>query len=54
MEVQEGRKGQGEVHSVVCSPRELGEEREDEDGGYGRGKLGCLLSWRAHGGLDPC
>jgi hypothetical protein len=35
MEVQEGRKGQREAHSFVCSPRELGEEKEDEDGGIG-------------------
>jgi hypothetical protein len=33
MEVQEGCKGQGEAHSLLCSPRELGEEQEDEDGG---------------------
>jgi hypothetical protein len=33
MEVQEGRKGQREAHSLLCSPRELGEEHEDEDGG---------------------
>jgi hypothetical protein len=55
--VREGRIGLREAHSLICSPRELGEEQRDEqrdeDGGYGRGKLGCLLSWRAHGGLDP-
>jgi hypothetical protein len=33
MEVQEGRKGQREVHSLICSPRELGEEHGNEDGG---------------------
>jgi hypothetical protein len=33
MEVQEGRKGQGEAHSLFCSPRELGEDQKDEDGG---------------------
>ena len=33
MKVQEGHKGPREAHSFVCSPRELGEEQEDEDGG---------------------
>ena len=32
MEVQEGRKGPREAHSLFCSPRELGEEQKDEDG----------------------
>jgi hypothetical protein len=35
MMVQEGCKGPREAHSFVCSPRELGEEKEDEDRGYG-------------------
>jgi hypothetical protein len=33
MEVQEGCKGQGEAHSFLFSPKELREEKEDEDGG---------------------
>jgi hypothetical protein len=33
MEVQEGRKGQREAHSLICSPRELGEEHGEENGG---------------------
>jgi hypothetical protein len=33
MEVQEGRKGQREAHSLICSPRELGEEHGKENGG---------------------
>jgi hypothetical protein len=52
MEVQEGRKGQREAHSLVCSPRVLGEGQEDGNGSIERGKLGRLLPWRAHGGLD--
>jgi hypothetical protein len=51
--VQEGFKGQGEAHSLVCSLRELGKEKEDGNGSIERGKLGRLLPWRAHGGLDP-
>jgi hypothetical protein len=26
-----GRKGQRRAHSLVCSPKELGEGQEDED-----------------------
>jgi hypothetical protein len=29
---QGGRKGQREAHSLLCSPRELGEVQEDENG----------------------
>jgi hypothetical protein len=36
--------------SLVCSPRELGEGKEDGNGSIERGKLGRLLPWRAHGG----
>jgi hypothetical protein len=58
MEVQEERKGQREAHSLVYSPRELGEGQEDGNGSIEREKLGRLLPWhllpwRAHGGLDP-
>jgi hypothetical protein len=53
MEVEEGSKGQREAYSLVCSPRDLGEGKEDGNGSILRGKLGCLLSWRAHGGLGP-
>jgi hypothetical protein len=30
-----GRKGQRRAHSLVCSPKELGEGQEDEDGSKG-------------------
>jgi hypothetical protein len=33
MEVQEGRKGQREPHTLIRSPRELGEEHGEKDGG---------------------
>jgi hypothetical protein len=33
MEVQEGRKGQREAYSLICSLRELGEEHGEENGG---------------------
>jgi hypothetical protein len=32
MEDQEGCKGQRQAHSFICSPREFGEEKKDEDG----------------------
>jgi hypothetical protein len=53
MVVQEGRKGQREAHSLICSLRELGEEHGEENGSIRLGKLGRLLPWRSHGGLDP-
>jgi hypothetical protein len=40
-------------YSLVCSPREFGEGKEDENGSIGRGELGRLISWRAHEGLGP-
>ena len=38
-------------HSLICSLQEF--EREKDVSGIGRGKLGHLLAWRAHGGLVP-
>ena len=35
MEVQEGYKGQGEAHSLLCSLGEFEREHRGEDGGYG-------------------
>jgi hypothetical protein len=49
-----GRKGQRRGHSLICSLGEIEREQEDEVSGIGRGKLGRLLAWRAHGGLVPC
>jgi len=40
-------------HSLICSLGEIRREQEDEVSGIGRGKLGHLLVWRAHGGLVP-
>jgi hypothetical protein len=37
--------------SLVCSPKELGERKGDENGSIGRGDIGNLLSWTAHEGL---
>jgi hypothetical protein len=45
--------GHLEDYSLVCSPREFGEGKEDENGSIGRGELGHHLSWRAHGGSGP-
>jgi hypothetical protein len=33
MEVQEGRNGQRKPHTLICSPRELGEEHGEKHGG---------------------
>jgi hypothetical protein len=49
-----GRKRPRRGHSLICSLQEFEREQEDEVSGRGRGKLGCLLAWRAHGGLVPC
>jgi hypothetical protein len=48
-----GRKGQRRVHSLICSLGEIQRKQEDDVLGIGRGKLGHLLAWRAHGGLVP-
>jgi hypothetical protein len=45
--------GHLEAHSLICSPRELGEGQEDGNGSIERGKLGRLHPWKAHGGLGP-
>jgi hypothetical protein len=47
MEVQEGRKGQREAHSLFCSPRELGEEQRMRMEALDEGSLGASF----HGGL---
>ena len=47
-----GCKGQ-RSHSLISSLGEIQREQEDEVSGIGRGKLGRLLAWRAHGGLVP-
>jgi hypothetical protein len=48
-----GRKGQRGVHSLICSLGEIQREQEDELSDIGRGELGYLLAWRAHGDLVP-
>jgi hypothetical protein len=48
-----GCKGQRRSHSLIFSLQEFEREQEDEVSGIGRGKLGRLLAWRAHGGLVP-
>ena len=47
------RKRPRRGHSLICSLQEFEREQEDEVSGIGRGKLGRLLAWRAHGGLVP-
>jgi hypothetical protein len=42
-----------EAHSLVCSPREFGEGKEDENGSIRRGELGCLHPWRSYDNLGP-
>jgi hypothetical protein len=46
-----GRKRPRRGHSLICSLQEFEREQEDEVSGKGRGKLGFLLAWRAHGCL---
>jgi hypothetical protein len=38
---------------LLCSLEEKEKGQEDENGSIGRGELGHLLAWRAHGGLGP-
>jgi hypothetical protein len=41
------------IHSLICSLREIQREQEDEVSSIGKGNIGCLLAWRAHGILVP-
>jgi hypothetical protein len=47
MEVQEGRKGQGGAHSLICSLGEFEREHEDEVCCYVLRKAWALLSMEA-------
>jgi hypothetical protein len=51
--IKRAHRAFGGSFSLVCSPKELGEGQGDGNGSNGRGELGCLHSWKAHGGLGP-
>jgi hypothetical protein len=51
MEVQKGHIGPLEAHSLFCLLGELEESNGDGNGSIGWGNQGCLLPWRALGGV---
>jgi hypothetical protein len=53
MEVQEGHKGQGRAHSLICSLGEFEREHEDEVGGWSSGNIGHFYPWRQPASLGP-
>jgi hypothetical protein len=51
--IKRAHRAFGGSFSLVCSPREFGEGKQDGNGSVGRGELGRLHLWRAHEGLRP-